>query len=41
MINSIFDPKALDDMVVEEKTTTPDNKLNENFDKAEFQDLVE
>ena len=37
LINSIFDPKALEDMVVEEKTTTPDNKLNENFDKAEFQ----
>ena len=39
LINSIFDPKALDDMVVEEKTTTPDNKLNENFNKAEFQAL--
>ncbi len=39
LINSIFDPKALDDMVVEEKTTTPDNKLNENFDKVEFQAL--
>ena len=39
LINSIFDPKALEIMVVEEKTTTPDNKLNENFDKAEFQAL--
>lgn len=39
LINSIFDPKALDEMVVEEKTTTPDNKLNENFNKAEFQAL--
>ena len=39
LINSIFDPKALDDMVVEEKITTPDNKLNENFNKAEFQAL--
>ena len=39
LINSIFDPKALDDMVVEEKTTTPDNKLNENFNKVEFQSL--
>lgn len=39
LINSIFDPKALDDMVVEEKTSTPDNKLNENFQKAEFQAL--
>ena len=39
LISSIFDPKALDDMVVEEKTTTPDNKLNENFDRAEFQAL--
>ena len=26
-------------MVVEEKTTTPYNKLNENFNKAEFQAL--
>lgn len=39
LINSIFDPKALDDMVVEEKTTTPENKLNENFNKEEFQAL--
>ncbi len=39
LINAIFDPKALDDMVVEVKTTTPDNKLNANFDKAEFQAL--
>ena len=39
LINFIFDPKALDEMVVEEKTTTPDNRLNDNFDKAEFQAL--
>lgn len=39
LINSIFNPKALDDMVVEEKTTTPENKLNENFNKEEFQAL--
>ena len=39
LINSIFDPKALDDMVVEETTTTPENKLNDNFSKAEFQAL--
>lgn len=39
LINSIFGPKALDDMVVEEKTTTPENKLNENFNKEEFQTL--
>ena len=39
LINSIFDPKALEDMVVEEKTTTPDNKLNANFNKEEFQAL--
>ncbi len=39
LINSIFDPKALDDMVAEEKTTTPDNKLNDNFRKIEFQEL--
>lgn len=37
LINAIFDPKLLDDMVVEVKPTTPDNKLNANFDKAEFQ----
>lgn len=39
LINSIFDPKALDDMVVEEKTTIPGNRLNENFGKEEFQAL--
>lgn len=37
LINAIFDPKLLDDMVVEVKPTTPDNKLNANFEKAEFQ----
>lgn len=30
LINSIFDPKALDDMVVEEKTTIRENQLNLN-----------
>lgn len=39
LINSIFDPKALNDMVVEEKTSIQENKLNENFHKAEFQAL--
>lgn len=39
LINSIFDPKALDDMVVEEKTTIQVNQLNENFGKEEFQAL--
>ena len=40
LINSIFDPKALEDMVVDDsKPTTPDNKLNDNFHKAEFQAL--
>ena len=39
LINSIFDPKALDDMVTEEKATVPENKLNENFGKEEFQAL--
>ena len=39
LINTIFDTKALEDMVVEEKTTTSDNKLNENFNKTEFQAL--
>lgn len=39
LINSIFDPKALEDMFPPEKTSTPENKLNANFDKAEFQAL--
>lgn len=39
LINAIFDPKALDDMVVEVPPTTAENKLNANFDKAEFQSL--
>lgn len=39
LINSIFDPSALDDMVSEDKTSTPENKLNENFGKEEFQAL--
>lgn len=39
LINSIFDPKALDDMIVEDKTSIPENKLNDNFNKAEFQEL--
>lgn len=39
LINSIFDPSALDDMVSDDKTSTPENKLNENFGKKEFQAL--
>ena len=39
LINGIFDPSVLKDMVVEEKTTTPVNKLNDNFSRKEFQDL--
>lgn len=39
LINSIFDPNVLKDMVVEEKTTIPENKLNDNFNKAEFKAL--
>lgn len=39
LINSIFDPKALDDMVEPDKSFTPENRLNENFNKAEFQAL--
>ena len=39
LINSIFDPSALDDMVSDDKTSTPENKLNENFGKEEFQAL--
>ena len=39
LINSIFDPNALNDMFVEEKVATSVNKLNDNFNKAEFQAL--
>lgn len=39
LINSIFDPRALEDMIVEEKVMTPDNKLNDNFSRKEFQAL--
>lgn len=39
LINSIFDPKALDDMIEPDKPTTPENKLNDNFGKEEFQAL--
>lgn len=39
LINSIFDPKALDDMVSEDKTSISENNLNDNFNKAEFQAL--
>jgi type III site-specific deoxyribonuclease len=39
LINSIFDPKALDGMIEPDKPTIPENRLNENFNKAEFQAL--
>ncbi len=39
LINSIFDPKALEDMIVEDKVVIPENKLNDNFNKEEFQAL--
>ena len=39
LINSIFDPKALADMVEPDKPSTPENRLNKNFNKAEFQAL--
>ena len=39
LIRSIFDPKALDDMVSEAPVTTPANELNENFDDKRFQKL--
>ena len=39
LIHSILDPKALCDMVVPEKTSTPHNRLNSNFQK--FQTLWE
>lgn len=39
LINSIFDPKALEDMTEKSTSATAENKLNTNFDKAEFQAL--
>ena len=39
LINSIFDPKALEGMFKDDNITTADNKLNDNFNKAEFQAL--
>lgn len=39
LINSIFDPKALEGMIVEDKTTIPENKLNDNFQSEAFQAL--
>lgn len=39
LINSIFDPKALEGMFGTEKPTTPENRLNANFGKPEFQAL--
>lgn len=39
LIRSIFDPKALDDLVTEVAATTPDNELNENFSDKRFQKL--
>lgn len=39
-VQSIFDPKALDDMIDDgSKPQTPENKLNGNFAKKEFQEL--
>ena len=40
LINSIFDPCALDDMIEDgNQTKTPENELNDNFYKAEFKAL--
>ena len=40
LINSIFDPCALDDMIEDgNHTKTPENELNDNFYKAEFKAL--
>ena len=39
-VQSIFDPKALDGMIDDgSKPQTPENKLNDNFAKKEFQEL--
>lgn len=39
LINSIFDSNVLDSMMKEDKPTTPENKLNDNFSKEEFKAL--
>ena len=39
LIQSIFDPSVLDDMVVEEKQSVITNELNDNFYKEEFKRL--
>ena len=40
LVQSIYDPSVLKDMIDDgSKTTTPDNKLNANFMKKEFQEL--
>lgn len=39
LIQSIFDPKALEDMVTEAAATTPANELNDNFMDKRFQKL--
>lgn len=40
LVQSIYDPSVLKSMIDDgSKTTTPDNKLNDNFMKKEFQEL--
>lgn len=40
LVQSIFDPPALSDLVKDAtKPQTPDNKLNDNYTKKEFQEL--
>lgn len=39
LINSIYDPDAVKDMVNEEKTSTAGNRLNDNFEREEFKAL--
>ena len=39
LIQSIYDPSALDDMVVEEKQSAVTNNLNANFEREEFKRL--
>lgn len=40
LVQSIYDPSVLKGMIDDgSKTTTPDNKLNDNFKKKEFQEL--
>lgn len=39
LVAGIFNPKVLDDMVEQVETSTPENRLNENFNNVRFQQM--